>query len=62
MKTKKLIPLEYQHWLPYTYTHLERQEIPDSQPAELAIRKGVMPKIQNSESQIITFYKNISRL
>ena len=62
MKTKRFIPAEYRHWLPYTYTHLEKQETSDNQPAELAIRKGMMSKIQNNESQIITFYKNISRL
>jgi len=62
MKIKKLIPAEYRHWLPYTYTHLEKQETSGSQPTELEIRKGKMSKIQNDKSQIITFYKNISRL
>lgn len=61
MKTKRFIPVEYRHWLPYSYTHLEKRETSDNEPTELKIRKGEMPKLQNEESQIITFYKNISR-
>ena len=62
MKTTKLIPAEYRHWMPYTYTHLEKQEESSRKLTDLKVRKGAMPSIQNNESQIITFYKNISRL
>mgnify|MGYP003413476661 len=61
MKTKRFIPVEYRHWLPYSYTHLEKREESSRKLTDLKVRKGAMPSIQNNESQIITFYKNISR-
>ena len=53
--------MEYRHWLPYSYTHLEKREESSRKLTDLKVRKGAMPSIQNNESQIITFYKNISR-
>jgi hypothetical protein len=61
IKTKKIIPAEYHHWLPYTYTHLRGSHEEAVQAVDLIIGKGSMPKIQNNASQIITFYKTISR-
>lgn len=61
IKTKKIIPAEYYHWLPYTYTRLEKSQESSVQAIELKIGEGSMPKIQNNAGQIITFYKTISR-
>lgn len=61
MKTK-IIPSEYQHILPYMYTHFVRQNSIQNKSTDFVKCKGEMTKIQNIESGIITFYKNISRL
>lgn len=61
MKNNKLISLEYQNWLPYTYMQINKMEGNISKPTEFKIREGSMPKIQNDKSRIIPFYKNISR-
>lgn len=62
MTPKKLIPFKYQHALPYTYTQLFKPTIFNEDKKQINMRRGKLANIQNENAQIITFYKNISRL
>lgn len=62
MKRKKLIPLKFRHAFPYTFTQLLTPIGNGLNQDLITMRKGRLSNIQNEESRMITFYKNISRL
>ncbi len=62
MKRKKLIPLKFRHVFPYTFTQLLTPIGNGLNQDLIKMRKGRLSNIQNEESRMITFYKNISRL
>lgn len=62
MKKKTIIPPKYYHLFPYSYRSLVVESISEQTLPEIRIRTGERINIQNREAEIITFYKNISRL